>query len=112
MLIALGAGALEGLLLARLVARALAARPDNPAIMFLYAFTRPFIAPFAWFNSDMQAYGAVIERGTLLAAVLVPLAAYAIWRTLTRGATSAPGASSYARRDSLYRGAGGTETDA
>ncbi len=112
LLIAWGAGALEGLLLARLVARALAARPDNPAIMILYTFTDLFIIPLAWLNSDMPAYGAIIEHGTLLAAVLVPLAAYAIWRALTPGATSAPGASSHARRDQISRGAGGAETDA
>lgn len=112
LLIAWGAGALEGLLLARLVARALAARPDNPAIMILYMFTNPFVIPLAWLHSDMPAYGSIIEHGTLLAAVLVPLAAYVIWRALTYGATSTPGASSHAQRDQVSCEAGGAETDA
>ncbi|NCC30705.1 MAG: YggT family protein [Chloroflexia bacterium] len=73
------AGACEMLLLARLVARVLAARPDNPAITVLYMVTAPFVSPFAFLNATQPPFGAVLEFSTLLVALLVPLLALVIW---------------------------------
>ncbi|PDW00457.1 YggT family protein [Candidatus Chloroploca asiatica] len=67
------------LLLARLVARALAARPDNPAIMVLYTVTAPFVRPFDFLNAAQPPFGAVLEFSTLLVALLLPLLALVIW---------------------------------
>ncbi len=67
------------LLLARLVARALAARPDNPVIMVLYTVTAPFVRPFDFLNATQPPFGAVLEFSTLLVTLLVPLLALVIW---------------------------------
>lgn len=87
LLLALCAGAVEALLLARLVARLLAARPDNPSIQLLYALTGPLAAPFAALNYDQPPYGAALEFGTLVMAIVVPAAAYLAWILLRRAAT-------------------------
>ncbi len=76
------AGALEALLLARLIARLLAARPDNPALTMLYTLTWPFVAPFAFLNYDQPPFGAVFERSTLLVVVGLPIIAYLAWAWL------------------------------
>lgn len=78
------AGALEALLLARLLARLLAARPDNPTIMLLYALTGPLVAPLRALDYDQPPFGAALEFSTLLVAILVPALAGAIWLWLTR----------------------------
>lgn len=86
-MLALAAGALEALLLARLLARLLAARPDNPAFAALYAVTGPLVAPLSALDYDQPPFGAVIEFSTLVMATLVPLVAYVAWVLLRRGAT-------------------------
>lgn len=70
------AGALEALLLARLLARLFAARPDNPSFALLYQFTEPFVAPLNFFNYEQPIFGAVLELSTLAAILLVPALAY------------------------------------
>ncbi len=89
LLVALAAGALEGLLLARLLARLLAGRPDNPALSLLYALTGPLVAPLAALDFDQPPYGAALEFSTLTMATIVPLAAYLAWVLLRRSATVA-----------------------
>nr|WP_044199987.1 YggT family protein [Oscillochloris trichoides] len=59
-------GAVEALLLARLVARILAARPDSPAFMLLYNLTAPLVAPLAWLDLHQPRFGAVLELSTLV----------------------------------------------
>ncbi len=76
------AGAAEGLLLARLLARLLAARPDSPAIMALYALTWPLVAPLAALDLAQRQFGAVLELSTLATAALLPLLAYLTWAWL------------------------------
>jgi uncharacterized protein YggT (Ycf19 family) len=78
------AGALEALLLARLLARLLAARPDNPTIMLLYALTGPLVAPLRALDYDQPPFGAAFEFSTLIIAILVPALTCAIWLWLTR----------------------------
>jgi hypothetical protein len=86
-MLVLAAGVVEALLLARLVARLLAARPDNPSIQLLYALTGPLAAPLAALNYDQPPYGAALEFGTLVMAIVVPAAAYLAWILLRRAAT-------------------------
>jgi hypothetical protein len=76
------AGAAEALLLARLLARLLAARPDNPAIVALYAVTGPLIAPLSWLDLAQHRFGAVLELATLSSAILMPMIAYLLWAWL------------------------------
>lgn len=90
-ILALLAGAVEGLLLARFVARLLAARPDNPAFQTLYALTKPLVAPLAALDSGQPPFGATLEFSTLTMAIVVPVLAYVAWLLLTRGATPAAG---------------------
>lgn len=77
-------GLLEALLLARLVARLLAARPDSPAIMILYGVTGPLVTPLAALDYDQPPFGAALELSTLSMAILVPLLAYLVWLLLHR----------------------------
>lgn len=62
-------GAVEALLLARLVARILAARPDSPAFTLLYNLTAPLVAPLAWLDLHQPRFGAVLELSTLVVVV-------------------------------------------
>lgn len=84
------AGALEALLLARLLARLLAARPDNPAFALLYAITGPLVAPLAALDYDQPPFGAALELSTLVMASCVPLLAYLAW-VLLAGRNTRPG---------------------
>lgn len=79
------AGLIEALLIARLVARLLAARPSNPAFTQLYGVTDPFVTWLAFLNYDQPPFGAVLEFSTLALAGCVPLVAYVAWVLLTRG---------------------------
>jgi hypothetical protein len=76
--LARAAGALEGLLLARL----LAARPDNPSIELLYRISGPLVAPLAGLDLGQRQYGAVLELSTTALAIIVPPLAYLAWAWL------------------------------
>jgi uncharacterized protein YggT (Ycf19 family) len=72
-------GAVAGLLLARLIVRLFAARPDNPAFDALLGLTAPLVAPLAALDALQPRFGAVLELSTLaalgaLAIVLIGLA--------------------------------------
>jgi uncharacterized protein YggT (Ycf19 family) len=84
------AGAIEGLLLARLVLKLFAARPDNPAFGLLFALTAPLVAPFAALDAAQPRFGAVLEYSTLAAiVVLAALISAAAWRARRRPGASA-----------------------
>lgn len=78
------AGTVEALLLARLLARLLAARPDSPAISLLYAITGPLIAPLRALDYDQPPFGAALELSTLLLVICVPLLAGMAWLWIAR----------------------------
>lgn len=79
------AGAVEALLIARLVARLLAARPDNPGVALLYQLTAPLVAPLAIIDAGQPPFGASLERATLVLIILIPLGAYLLWAWLRKG---------------------------
>lgn len=64
-------GALSGLLVARLVFKMLAARPDSPAVTWLYTLTGPLVAPLAVLDRNQPRFGAVLELGTLATLMIV-----------------------------------------
>ncbi|MFQ3664329.1 MAG: YggT family protein [Chloroflexaceae bacterium] len=97
-------GALEGLLLARLVARALAARPDNPAFALLYGITDPLVTPLLALQPDLPPFGAALEWPTLVLALLVLVGSFSLWYWLSRGATLSPDSASNAPISSRRRG--------
>jgi hypothetical protein len=94
LIVSLAAGAIEGLLLARLAARLLAGRPDNPSLAMLYGLTGPLVAPLAALDFDQPPYGAALEFSTLTLATIVPLLAYLAWVLLRRSATATRGRAS------------------
>lgn len=58
-------GAIEALLLGRLVLKLLAARPDNSAFAALFALTGPLRAPFAALDAGQPRFGSTLELSTL-----------------------------------------------
>lgn len=86
-ILALAAGALEGLLLARLVARLLATRPDSPAFAALRWLTEPLVWPLRALDYDQPPFGAALEFSTLSMAIAVPALAYLAWVLLGGAAT-------------------------
>lgn len=78
-LVAWVAGAAESLLLARLLARLLAARLDNPTFAGLYLVTWPLVAPLAALDHAQRQFGAVLEISTLTAAIFLPIIIHPLW---------------------------------
>jgi hypothetical protein len=70
-------GGIEALLLARLVLRLLAARPDHPVLGALFAATTP-PAPLAFLDSGQPRFGATLELSTLALILLLLLVGLAI----------------------------------
>jgi hypothetical protein len=77
-------GIAAGLLLARLIARLMAARPDNLAFDALFALTAPLVAPFAPLDAAQPRFGAVLELGTLAALGMLAIALTALARAARR----------------------------
>jgi hypothetical protein len=77
-------GASAALLLARLVLRLLAARPDNPVFQLFFAVTSP-PAPLALLDQGQPRFGAVLELSTLALLLAVIVLALAIARAGRRG---------------------------
>lgn len=73
-------GMYEALLLARLVARALAARPDNLAFQILYGVTDPPVSLLRLLDVHQPRFGAVLELSTLALLLLLPVLGYGLWR--------------------------------
>lgn len=84
MLLVWAVGAVEALLLARLLARLLAARPSSPAVQLLYAITNPLVTPLRFLDHDQPPFGAALEFSTLALALILPLVAYLLWTLLSR----------------------------
>ena len=79
-------GGVEALLLARLVLRLLAARPDNPIFAALFALTPPPRA-LAWLDAGQPRFGATLEFSTLALIVLLLIAGLIMgraWKTRAR----------------------------
>ena len=69
--LALVAGILEALLLARLVLQLFAARQSNPVVAGLMAITHPLVMPFAQLDRDQPHFGAVLEFSTLTSCAVI-----------------------------------------
>lgn len=77
-------GGLMALLVARLVARLLAARPDNPAFQVLYALTEWLVWPLRFLDAGQPRFGAVLELSTLATLAVAFLLGYGTWRLIVR----------------------------
>ncbi len=73
------AGGLEAVLIARFLARLLAARPDHPIMQALYQLSAPLIWPLTPLDAQQPRFGAIMEISTLTMIGLVPLLAYLLW---------------------------------
>ncbi len=78
----LSASLCEVLLLVRLLARLLAARPDNLVFQVLYMVSTPLINPLAFLDAQQPRFGAVLELSTLTLLMIVPLVSYLVWLLL------------------------------
>jgi hypothetical protein len=67
--VAYALGAVDALLLARLILRLLAARPDNPAIAVLYTLTT--IPGTSALDAGQPRFGATLEFSTLALFLLI-----------------------------------------
>ncbi len=78
-------GAIQGLLLARLIALLFAARPDNLVFEILFALTTPLIWPWQWLDrwAGQPRFGARLELATLAALAMVALLA-GLWGLFRR----------------------------
>lgn len=83
---AYGLGGIEALLLARLVLRLLAARPDNPSIQLVLGITAPLIAPLAGLDTAQPRFGAVLELSTLALFLLLAVIGLVLCRLWRRSA--------------------------
>jgi hypothetical protein len=79
--IALVGGAICGLLTARLVLKILAARPDSPAVIWLYNLSNPLVAPLSILDREQPRFGAILELSTLaMLLILISLTALSwVW---------------------------------
>ena len=78
-------GGLTALLLARLVLRLVAARPDNPVVAALFALTAPPQA-LAALDAGQPRFGATLELATLALILLllcIGLIVGRVWRAQT-----------------------------
>ncbi len=75
-------GMFEMLLLVRLIARLLAARPDNPAIQALYLLTDPLVLPLRALDAGQPRFGSILELSTLALLLLLPILGFSVWRLL------------------------------
>jgi hypothetical protein len=73
-------GVLEALLLARLLAWLLAARPDNPAVAWLDAVSAPLRWPLMMLDAAQPRFGSRLELSTLVMAAIVLLIGAIVWR--------------------------------
>ncbi|MBK9712261.1 MAG: YggT family protein [Kouleothrix sp.] len=63
-------GAVEALLLSRLVLRLFAARPDHPVVAALYLITAP-VQALAFLDASQPRFGATLELSTLALFLLI-----------------------------------------
>lgn len=82
-------GAIEALLIARLLLRLLAARPDNPAFAALLAVTGVLRAPLAALDAAQPRFGATLEFSTLVLLVLLAAIMLALGLLARRDAQTA-----------------------
>lgn len=71
------------LLLARLILRLFAVRPDQPVIRLLLAYTAPLTAPLAFLDIGQPQFGATFEYSTLISIPLIFLIGLATWSSIT-----------------------------
>jgi hypothetical protein len=76
-------GGVEALLLARLLLRLLAARPDNPFVRAFLGATAPLIAPLVALDARQPRFGSTLEFSTLALFLLIGIVGVVIslgWR--------------------------------
>jgi len=86
-------GAVEALLLARLLLRLLAARPDNPFVSVFMTVTAPLIAPLAFLDAGQPHFGATLELSTLALFLLLVIVGLAVGQGFRRFGSSGKGMS-------------------
>src|SRR5688572_17798117 len=75
-------GILETLIALRILLKLIAANPNSPIAVLIYAFTDLFLFPFTGLTATPSAGGMVLELSSLFAMVIYGLIAWAIERTI------------------------------
>jgi len=75
-------GILEGTILLRIVLKLIGANPNNAFTQLVYAFTAPFLAPFAGIQSSPSAEGLVLEIPAIVALLVYALISVVIERAI------------------------------
>ena len=78
-IVAMLLGAIEALLLVRLLVQLLAARPDNPFMAAYLQVTAPLAAPLAFLDAGQPRYGATLDIATLTLALLLAAFGGGLW---------------------------------
>jgi amino acid transporter len=77
-------GLAETLLLLRLMAKLLAARPDNEVIHLLYRMTNPPVHFLGFLDFHQPRFGAILELSTLALLILLLMVGYLLYSLFAR----------------------------
>lgn len=75
-------GVVEGLVIIRVLFRAVAANPNGAFAQFIYAVTAPLVFPFEGMFAEPKIQGAVFELSSVLALVVYVFFAWAVARLI------------------------------
>ncbi len=73
-------GGMLALLVARLLLRLMAARPDNPGVASIYRLTQPLVQPLQFLDAGQPRFGASLELSTLTLVLALLVIGYLVWR--------------------------------
>jgi uncharacterized protein YggT (Ycf19 family) len=73
-------GGVLALLVARLLLRLLAARPDNLGVTSIYRLTQPLVQPLQMLDAGQPRFGASLELSTLTLVLVLLVLGYLMWQ--------------------------------
>lgn len=73
-------GGVLALLVARLLLRLMAARPDNLGVASIYRLTQPLVQPLQFLDAGQPRFGASLELSTLTLVLVLLVLGYLVWQ--------------------------------
>ncbi|NJL05420.1 MAG: hypothetical protein HC911_11085 [Chloroflexaceae bacterium] len=73
-------GGVLALLVARLLLRLMAARPDNLGVASIYRLTQPLVQPLQMLDAGQPRFGASLELSTLTLVLVLLVLGYLVWQ--------------------------------
>lgn len=83
-------GGVLALLVARLLLRLMAARPDNLGVASLYRLTQPLVQPLQFLDTGQPRFGASLELSTLTLVLALLVLGYLAWQLAAAHAAGTP----------------------